>query len=85
MATAVAYANLVLVFHVLLSFLLFTEENLISILYDFFTAAGDTTGGTMAYALLWLVLHPDVQEKCYQEIVRVIGKDRSPQLVDKVK
>ena len=62
----------------------FSEENLITILYDLFVAAGDTTSGTLAFGLLWLTLNPEVQEKCYEEIVKVIGKDRLPQLTDKM-
>ena len=62
----------------------FAEENLLSILHDFF-GANDPANGTLVYACLWLVLHQDVQEKFYQEIVRVIGKDRLPKLTDKEK
>ena len=60
------------------------EENLITILGDLFLAAGHTTSATMAFACLWLTIHQEVQTKCYQEIVRVIGKDCRPQLEDKM-
>ena len=59
------------------------EENLICTLNDFLMGSADTTSGTLAYACLWLMLHPDVQERCYQEIVTVVGKDRLPQVKDR--
>ena len=60
-----------------------SEENLVTILNDLFMAGSDTTAGTMAYALLWLTVNPEVQKKCYAEILKLIGKDRLPQLADK--
>ena len=60
------------------------EENLISVITDFFAGAADSTSATMAYACLWLVIHQDVQEKCYQEIVKTIGTDRLPRVWDRM-
>ena len=61
------------------------EENLVTILHDFFFAAGETTAGTMAWAVLWITLNPQVQEKFHQEIVKVVGMNRLPQLTDQAK
>ena len=42
---------------------------------DALLAGVDTTGNTIAFLLYHLAVHPDKQEKLYQEIVRVVGKD----------
>src|SRR4051812_40557179 len=39
----------------------------------------DTTSGTMTYAIKMLSEYPNVQEKLYEEIITVIGKDATPQ------
>ena len=61
-----------------------SEENLISVLSDLFAGTADSTSATLAFACLWLVMHPDVQEKCYQEIVESIGTHRLPLVWDKM-
>ena len=68
-----------------LLYLIMQEGNLVTTLHDLFFAAGDTTSGTMAWAVLWITLHPAVQEKFHQEIVKVVGMNRSPQLTDQAK
>jgi cytochrome P450 family 2 subfamily J len=50
---------------------------------DLFVAGSDTTTITLRFALLYLVLHPDVQVKVQQELDRIVGHDRSVSLQDK--
>ena len=51
----------------------FTEEQLIMICFDLFGAGFDTTSSTLCWAVLYLSLHPEIQERCHHEVVRVLG------------
>ncbi|XP_004703511.3 cytochrome P450 2U1, partial [Echinops telfairi] len=62
----------------------FNEDYLFYILGDLFIAGTDTTTNSLLWCLLYMALHPDVQEKVHEEIQRVIGRDRAPSLTDKV-
>lgn len=43
---------------------------------DLFFAGNDTTGATLSWATLYMILHPDVQEKVQQELDTVLhGKE----------
>jgi len=59
----------------------FSEDQLIGIIFDLFLAGAETTSTTMKWAVLFLTLHPGVQEKCRQEIEEIIGT-RQPILAD---
>ncbi|KAF7225026.1 cytochrome P450 2F2 isoform X1 [Nothobranchius furzeri] len=55
----------------------FSEEQLISQLFDLYLAGTDTTANTLRTAFLYLMNHPQIQERCQQEIDQVLeGKDR---------
>ena len=41
------------------------------IIVDFFNAGTDTTATAMSWAILFLIKHPKVQEKCRAEILKV--------------
>lgn len=56
----------------------FTFEELRGEMINFILVGSDTTSGTMAYAIKLLSEHPHVQEKLYEEIIDVIGKDATP-------
>ncbi|KAM6221965.1 cytochrome P450 2U1 [Rhynchocyon petersi] len=62
----------------------FNEDYLFYIIGDLFFAGTDTTTNTLLWSLLYMSLHPHVQEKVHEEINRVIGPDRAPSLTDKV-
>ena len=49
----------------------FTVEELRYVLSDIFAASTDTTSNTLKYAILYMVLNPDVQDKVHQEAVKV--------------
>ncbi|CAG7719784.1 unnamed protein product [Allacma fusca] len=62
----------------------FSEESLISTLYDLFLAGSDTTSASMTFALMWLTMYPEVQEKLRNELETVIGNGRLATLEDKL-
>ncbi|XP_007233157.3 cytochrome P450 2J5 isoform X2 [Astyanax mexicanus] len=61
----------------------FHEENMIISTTDLFLAGTDTTATTLRWGLIYMMDHPDVQERCHEEIVRVLGFDRSPCMDDR--
>jgi len=61
---------------------LFADTNLLVTLKDIFGAATGTTTHALNWAVLYLTINQDVQEKLVEEIERVIGKSRSPELSD---
>ncbi|KAL6483915.1 hypothetical protein MHYP_G00087880 [Metynnis hypsauchen] len=62
----------------------FHEDNMIMTTTDLFLAGTDTTATTLRWGLVYMMDHPDVQERCHEEIVRVLGFDRSPCMDDQV-
>ncbi|XP_076584833.1 cytochrome P450 2U1 [Chaetodon auriga] len=61
----------------------FTEDYLFYIIGDLFIAGTDTTANSVLWILLYMVLHPDVQERVQAEIDEVVGTQRVPSLTDK--
>uniref|UniRef100_A0A674ISK3 Cytochrome P450 2D15 n=1 Tax=Terrapene triunguis TaxID=2587831 RepID=A0A674ISK3_9SAUR len=62
----------------------FSEDNLIFTVFDMFGAATETTTVTLCWALLYMLRYPDVQRRVHEEIDKVIGRDRSPDIEDQV-
>ncbi|CAM4466007.1 cytochrome P450 2D14-like [Caretta caretta] len=60
----------------------FNDNNLPMVTVDLFTAGTETTSTTLRWALLFMLLRPDIQCKVHEEIDKVIGRDRSPQMED---
>ncbi|XP_066280116.1 cytochrome P450 2J1-like [Branchiostoma lanceolatum] len=58
----------------------FTDRQLEFLIADLFLAGTETTSSTLHWALLYLLRHPDVQEKLHQEIDSTIGQDVTPSL-----
>jgi len=54
----------------------FDQEGLELTCLDLFKAGAETSSTTILWVILYLVKYQDVQEKCYQEIVRVTGEER---------
>ncbi|XP_037058613.1 cytochrome P450 2J3-like isoform X3 [Peromyscus leucopus] len=61
----------------------FNEENLICSTLDLFFAGTETTSATLRWALLYMSVHQEVQEKVHAEIDRVIGHGRQPGTTDR--
>ncbi|XP_075998054.1 cytochrome P450 2J6-like isoform X2 [Genypterus blacodes] len=56
----------------------FCEDQLAAFILDFHFAGTDTTANTLLTALLYLMNHPHIQERCQQEIDKVLdGKDQA--------
>ncbi|XP_009901822.1 cytochrome P450 2J6 [Dryobates pubescens] len=52
----------------------YDEENLIQTIFDLFVAGSETTATTLRWALLFMVVYPDIQEKVQQELDAVLGR-----------
>ncbi|XP_049992348.1 cytochrome P450 2J4-like isoform X9 [Alexandromys fortis] len=61
----------------------FNKENLICSTLDLFFAGTETTSTTLRWALLYMALYPEIQEKVQAEIDRVIGQEKQPSLNDR--
>uniref|UniRef100_A0A8C6NF04 Uncharacterized protein n=1 Tax=Melopsittacus undulatus TaxID=13146 RepID=A0A8C6NF04_MELUD len=62
----------------------FNYNNLRLVTADLFSAGSDTTAITLRWALLYMILHPEIQSKVQAEIDKVIGKEQSPTMKDQV-
>ncbi|XP_019623298.1 PREDICTED: cytochrome P450 2J1-like [Branchiostoma belcheri] len=56
----------------------FTDRQLEYLIRDLFLAGEESTSNTLNWALLYMLRHPDVQEKVQQEIDSTIGQDVTP-------
>ncbi|ELU05557.1 hypothetical protein CAPTEDRAFT_164179 [Capitella teleta] len=63
---------------------LFNDEQLSHFIADLFLAGAETTATTLGWAYLYMAEHPEIQEKCFQEIYNVLG-DRPPTMADRSK
>jgi len=60
-----------------------TEEGLIVTCQDLFVAGEATTSSTLAFCLLYMVLHPHVQNSIQKELDIIVGRNRRPSVADK--
>ncbi|KAG5849402.1 hypothetical protein ANANG_G00110010 [Anguilla anguilla] len=63
----------------------FNEKQLIGYLNDLLAAGTDTTANTLLTAFLYLMTHPDVQERCQKEIDEVLGEKEQASYEDRHK
>ncbi|XP_049984211.1 cytochrome P450 2D3-like isoform X1 [Alexandromys fortis] len=63
----------------------FNDANLRLVVFDLFGAGMVTTTITLSWALLLMILHPDVQRRVQQEIDEVIGQARCPEMADQAR
>lgn len=56
-----------------------SDENIRYQINTFLIAGHETTSGLMSFAMYFLMNHPDVLEKAYEEVDRVLGRDISVQ------
>ena len=50
-----------------------SEEQLTMVCFDLIAAGAETTSTTLLWIIEYMILYPDVQEKCYAEISQLIG------------
>ncbi|XP_068098769.1 cytochrome P450 2D6-like isoform X2 [Hyperolius riggenbachi] len=58
------------------------DSNLLFTTYDLFAAGSETTSTTLRWALLFMLLYPDIQSKVQEEIDRVLGREKSPTMAN---
>ncbi|XP_008060176.1 cytochrome P450 2D17-like isoform X2 [Carlito syrichta] len=63
----------------------FNAENLRVVVSDLFAAGMVTTSTTLTWALLLMILHPEVQRRVQREIDEVIGQARRPEMADQAR
>ncbi|KAG9269334.1 cytochrome P450 2B4-like isoform X1 [Astyanax mexicanus] len=63
----------------------FDVDNMTTSASDLFVAGTDTTATTLRWGIVHMMEYPEVQERCHEEIVRVLGFDRSPCMDDRAK
>jgi cytochrome P450 len=56
----------------------FTKSQLLVVCDDLFSAGAESTSNTIAFAILYMILYPDVQVKVQTELDNVVGRDRFP-------
>ncbi|XP_022195997.2 probable cytochrome P450 305a1 isoform X2 [Nilaparvata lugens] len=61
----------------------FTEDQLIMVCLDFFIAGSQTTSNTLNFALINMVLHPEICKKAQDEIDHVLGDRKISAMADK--
>ncbi|XP_049788059.1 farnesoate epoxidase-like isoform X2 [Schistocerca cancellata] len=61
----------------------FTEDGLAAIIFDLFAAGSDTVSNTLAFAIMYMILYPEVQEKVQKELDTVVGHSRRISLEDR--
>lgn len=53
------------------------------ILLDLFSAGAESVANSLDYALLYMILNPQIQKKVQEELDTVVGRSRRPTLDDK--
>lgn len=65
--------------------LFFIEDGLVVLCLDLFSAGAESVSNTLSFCLLYMVLHPRVQEAVQKELETVIGHSRRPTLEDRAR
>ncbi|XP_049483543.1 cytochrome P450 2D15 [Panthera uncia] len=63
----------------------FNDENMLMVTADLFLAGMLSTSATLAWALLLMILHPDVQRRVQREIDEVLGPEQRPAMADQTR
>ena len=61
----------------------FSFDHLNSIVQDLFVAGTETIANTLNWAIFYATFFPELQEKCFKEIEKNIGKERTPSQNDR--
>uniref|UniRef100_A0A8B9QKE0 Cytochrome P450 2J6 n=1 Tax=Apteryx owenii TaxID=8824 RepID=A0A8B9QKE0_APTOW len=61
----------------------FRETNMVQVITDLFIAGSDTTTITLCWALLYMMMYPEVQERAQEELDAVIGPSRAIEYKDR--
>ncbi|XP_032087322.1 cytochrome P450 2J2-like isoform X2 [Thamnophis elegans] len=63
----------------------FEEEQLEVLLFDLINAGTETTSVTLQWAFLYLVAFPEIQEKCWKEIDKILGNKARLKQEDRIR
>lgn len=63
----------------------FTSVQMRSLMGEMLSAGSETTATTILWIILYLVVHPDIQEKLQDDIDEILGKEQKPSLGDREK
>ncbi|XP_033744152.1 cytochrome P450 2B19-like [Pecten maximus] len=61
----------------------FTVSQLMNTMSDMFVAGIDSTTTTLLWVIVFFLNYPDVQERCHEEVTKVVGEGRFPSLSDR--
>ncbi|XP_059834790.1 uncharacterized protein LOC132398969 [Hypanus sabinus] len=61
----------------------FHDNNLVTSVTNLFAAGTDTSSSTLRWAILLMMKYPQIQRNVQEEINRVIGTERAPQMMDR--
>ncbi|XP_038058683.1 cytochrome P450 2J6-like [Patiria miniata] len=60
-----------------------TEHSFAGTVANLFAAGSETTATTLQWALLYMTVYPDIQQRVQAEIDAVVGRNRLPRMADK--
>ncbi|XP_038058682.1 cytochrome P450 2J6-like [Patiria miniata] len=60
-----------------------TDDNLVGTIENIFAAGSETTATTLQWALLYMAVYPEIQQRVQTEIDAVVGRNRLPRMADK--
>ncbi|KAG5896789.1 hypothetical protein JTB14_008365 [Gonioctena quinquepunctata] len=63
----------------------FTDDQLMSLCLDLFMAGAETTANTLGFAMLIMILYPEIQKKVQEEMDKEVGRNRWPTLNDRTR
>ncbi|CAL8121818.1 unnamed protein product [Orchesella dallaii] len=61
----------------------YTDEQFVTVALDLFVAGMETTSNSLEFAMLYMILYPEVQKKVQQEILKEIGPTGFPTVIMK--
>jgi len=61
----------------------YSNQEIIAMLMDLFIASTSTTSSAITWLFLEMVLHPEIQGRCYKELLQVIGHGQRVSLIDR--
>jgi cytochrome P450 len=60
----------------------YTDEQFIMVCLDLFITGFITTASSLEYLVMFMILNPEIQRKCHEEIDQVVGHHRLPSMND---
>jgi len=58
------------------------DEQFIMVCLDLFITGFITTASSLEYLVMFMILNPEIQKRCQQEIDDVVGRSRPPSMND---